>query len=470
MLRDDTQSLEKDLKMKSNTTLSDDEEEGAEIHKYFVHLSPLPKGAAPSVRTERELTDVSPLAGGGVARLIVPGSDLAQRHEENMRRARQIGLRQRRRRRRQGQMAAEAAAYHPSALDLPIHTESFDRGSLISSLNEISDRLGRGGNETLNVGDTSPASSAALLAELLSGNNGTSVGVASMPASADAAMLASVANGTAAAVASNLAASSTSPRADDGVVGRLAEHRIRQEFQESSVREAFLAQHYPQYNQIRDHHALAVLAGSTGSPMEAALASSLATMNASAAVAAVPANPYCPQGNLEEASLARTLGMSRAAVTSALALEQYHRSRQQQQQQAVDSAFLSAVGTLAGVESTGERVNATDSESAATSLLRNVLMAVPGNSGLASMSLPDVLDQVAANAGGLAASLRLLQPNLQGVASATSPEAAARLSSSLFSPPSASQILNNQVASSIVDSSDNDHLSPGTQRTLFPFY
>ena len=128
------------------------------------------------------------------------------------------------------------------------------------------------------------------------------------------------------------------------------------------------------------------------------------------------------------------------------------------------------MGTLAGVESTGERVNATDSESAATSLLRNVLMAVPGNSGLASMSLPDVLDQVAANAGGLAASLRLLQPNLQGGASATSPEAAARLSSSLFSPPSASQILNNQVASSIVDSSDNDHLSPGTQRTLFPFY
>lgn len=97
MLRDDTQSLKMDLKMKP--TSSEEEE-----HKNFVHLTPLPQGAAPSARTEREHADVETA--------LSP-------HEVNMRRARRIGARQRRRQQegQEGQGVMGAAAYHPYALD-----------------------------------------------------------------------------------------------------------------------------------------------------------------------------------------------------------------------------------------------------------------------------------------------------------------------------------------------------------------
>lgn len=89
MLRDDTKLLEEDLNMKAG----DDQ-------KHFVHLTPLPKGAAPSVRTERELSE-HPLS---------PREATLQRV-----RARQ----QRRRRRHETERGmSDPAAYHPYALDL----------------------------------------------------------------------------------------------------------------------------------------------------------------------------------------------------------------------------------------------------------------------------------------------------------------------------------------------------------------
>jgi hypothetical protein len=89
MLRDDTKLLEEDLNMKAG----DDQ-------KYFVHLSPLPKGAAPSARTERELSE-NPLS---------PREETLQR----------VRARQQRRRRRQDteRGMSDPAAYHPYALDL----------------------------------------------------------------------------------------------------------------------------------------------------------------------------------------------------------------------------------------------------------------------------------------------------------------------------------------------------------------
>lgn len=89
MLRDDTKLLEEDLNMKAG----DDQ-------KHFVHLTPLPKGAAPSVRTERELSE-NPLS---------PREATLQR----------VRARQQRRRRRQEteRGMSDPAAYHPYALDL----------------------------------------------------------------------------------------------------------------------------------------------------------------------------------------------------------------------------------------------------------------------------------------------------------------------------------------------------------------
>lgn len=88
MLRDESMSLGSDLNMKAG----DD-------HKHFVHLTPLPKGAAPSVRTERELSE-----------------NPSNPHEATLQRAR---ARQRRRRRQEPRPGmSDPAAYHPYALDL----------------------------------------------------------------------------------------------------------------------------------------------------------------------------------------------------------------------------------------------------------------------------------------------------------------------------------------------------------------
>ena len=88
MLRDETLSLTEDLKM-----------EAGDDHKYFVHLTPLPKGAAPSTRTTRELSE-NPLS---------PQEATIQ----------QVRARQRRRKRQdQRRELSDPAAYHPYALDL----------------------------------------------------------------------------------------------------------------------------------------------------------------------------------------------------------------------------------------------------------------------------------------------------------------------------------------------------------------
>ena len=104
MLRDDAQSLQADLRMQSSSMENE--------RKHFVHLAPLPKGATPSARTQKEL---------GHFRVLPRTRAIASRipHEENMRRARQIGERRRRRNREhQGRdHVLDAAAYRLFGLD-----------------------------------------------------------------------------------------------------------------------------------------------------------------------------------------------------------------------------------------------------------------------------------------------------------------------------------------------------------------
>ena len=163
MMRDDNQSLEKELHMKPNhdSSVSNNEEEdkvGQDVDKhYFVHLSPLPEGATPSVRTERELTGVDATAAAAAETPLL-GNGLALRHEENMRRARRMGARQRRRRREGEIAAAAAAAMFPSTLAMNANDTEEPRGGSASVLdvgatNARFDSLSRGQTVTVRPDD-----------------------------------------------------------------------------------------------------------------------------------------------------------------------------------------------------------------------------------------------------------------------------------------------------------------------------
>ena len=328
MLRDDTQSLEMDLNMKP----SSDEDE----HKHFVHLSPLPKGAAPSARTERELADVAPV--------LSP-------HEENMRRARRIGARQRRRRRegQEGRGLMDAAAYHPYALDL---TSGFvaGPGHTISSL--------------------------------------------ALTAAEEEALL--------------------------SVAAAAEQSRFAQEVAIQSIHDAALTEALTQQYQQ-------------------GLAAAVAPGAASLRVGSV-ADPLCPFGSHAEAA-ARLLG-AHVPPTSAVSLLQY--AQPHLHFPTTEASLMAAMLPSSSLEA-----QASANSAAAVSLLQDVL-GMPGVA-TASTSLPDVLDQVALNAGELANTLRMLQTHRGTLAT---PSAAASLSS-----PAALEVPSTPQAAGAVPLSLQDQLA-----------
>lgn len=469
MLRDDNQSLQKDLNMKpNNNRVNEEEDEEQEVLKHFIHLSPLPRGAAPSVRTERELADVRNAAAATPGL----GNDLMSRHEENMRRARRIGARQRRRR-REGQMAADAAAIHPSAMAMnnaEILGMDGSRDGIATALNAMAasarfDRLSRG-QPIMAAEEAASANAGAQLTALLAGDSlGRRAANPQATSSEDVIALA-VANGAAQAASANRTADHDAwlHSAPVEEYDQWTRQALSQRFHESAVRDAFFRQRHPEYDQQREMMNQAALAGPDGYAVEAALSSSMAAMNA-AADAAVAANPYHPCENTQ--ATANALGVSPAALTQAIAVSQYNQS----QQQTTEAALLSALGGATGLGlSAASSSSAANTAAAASALLHDILMALPGGISAANVSLPDVLDQVAANAGGLAASLRLLHPHQQQMVLATTPLATTSLTSPSSSPPAAAQMLHEHLANAIASRSALTGATiPGFQQTLFPF-
>jgi len=455
MLRNDAERLVADLHMKAGKDQT-----------HFVHLTPLPKGAAPSVRTVRETpaavtvattaplalshrrvaatTTTSTIASAAAAAGVATATAAASAHEENLRRAREMGARHRRRRLRRQQQAEggpsrvvrglmDAAAYHPYALDLS------------------SAATGVGGLLMTTPGGHPPSR-----ASIRDAAAPTPMGVASSSTA--------------------LGGVPTEPEGSDdfhsqlSYLGAVMQERARlvevSNRQEAELQTQLLALHQQQQLQQQQQQLEQQQREQQQQQQQQFLGESFASSLAAAAgggggVAAMMAlnnaNPLCPYygssldaaaaaGMVDPFTLQQLLGNTHmpnhnASAASWLqhhALQQLHLQEQQQQQQLPDIAAIAAAAAAVSARTASMGGNAAATWQSLSAMYPEIAAAAAASAQHEPISdvlervaqregIPDMLDRIALDAGQLATTLRQMSSQQQHQHQQQAPSSAAGL-------------------------------------------